>query len=329
MWELFWIFIKVSLLLLVCAFIYESFYYIKEFILYKKSGYEKISGKSYFDFLKMSRNEKLGFYGEYKTFCILKKYEKESKFISNLYIKDEDNRTTEIDLIMINPKGIFVFESKNVSGYIYGNPEKKYWTQYIGKNNKIELFNPIWQNKKHIQYIYKVLGEEFRGKTTSYIVFSERCKLKATSRYGEFIVLKREYLKTNIDNLIKSQPTIFTNEDIENIYSKLLQNCQITLDEKVKHVIDIKKNIENIKDNYVYLNNDELTTKLKEYRKVKSNELNYKPYFIFNDETLSLLVEKRPKTLEELKSIKGFSTFKIDTYGKDILKIITCKIKKN
>ena len=73
--------------------------------------------------------------------------------ISNLYIKDEDNRTTEIDLIMINPKGIFVFESKNVSGYIYGNPEKKYWTQYIGKNNKIELFNPIWQNKKHIQYI--------------------------------------------------------------------------------------------------------------------------------------------------------------------------------
>ena len=135
MWELFLLFIKLSLLLLIGAFIYELFYYIKEFTLYKISGYEKISNKSYFDFLKMPKNKKLGFYGEYRTFCILKKYEKESKFISNLYIKDEDDKTTEIDLIMINPKGIFVFESKNISGYIYGNPEKKYWTQYIGKNN--------------------------------------------------------------------------------------------------------------------------------------------------------------------------------------------------
>lgn len=329
MWDLFWLFVKLSLLMLLCAFIYELFYYVKEFILYKISGYEEISKKSYFDFLKMPQNKKLGFYGEYRTFRILKKYEKESKFISNLYIKDEDNKTTEIDLIMIHPKGIFVFESKNISGYIYENPEKKYWAQYIGKNNKIDLFNPIWQNKKHIQYIYKVLGEDFRGKTTSYIVFSERCKLKATSRYGEFIVLKREYLKNNIDNFIKSQPVIFASNEIDEIYNKLLNNCHITSEDEVKHVVDIKKNIENIKDNYVYLNDEQLLSKLREYRKNKSKELNYKPYFIFNDETLYLLLEKRPKTLEELKNIKGFSDFKIEKYGRDILEIISYKIKKN
>ena len=42
----------------------------------------------------------------------------DGKFLFNLYIPKNQNETTEIDIILICKKGIFVFESKNYRGLI-------------------------------------------------------------------------------------------------------------------------------------------------------------------------------------------------------------------
>ena len=47
-------------------------------------------------------------------------------------------RTSEIDLLMIHEKGIFVFESKNYSGWIFGSADQLHWTQSL-QNGK-----PLW-----------------------------------------------------------------------------------------------------------------------------------------------------------------------------------------
>lgn len=39
--------------------------------------------------------------------------------------------TYEIDLIMISETGIYVFESKNYSGWIFGDEKQRYWTQIL------------------------------------------------------------------------------------------------------------------------------------------------------------------------------------------------------
>ena len=97
--------------------------------------------------------------------------------MTNVYLPKEDGTTTEIDLIMITATGIYVFESKNYSGWIFGDENTKFWTQSLKGGKKYRFYNPIWQNKKHISVLKKHLrldNNVFR----SYIIFSERCELK-------------------------------------------------------------------------------------------------------------------------------------------------------
>lgn len=49
---------------------------------------------------------------------------------------------TEVDLIYINTSGIYVIESKNYSGWIFGDFKQKYWTQTF-KTEKHKFYNPV------------------------------------------------------------------------------------------------------------------------------------------------------------------------------------------
>lgn len=58
--------------------------------------------------------------------------------------------TTQIDHIIISTHGIFVIETKNYSGWIFGSEKSSYWTQ-INYKNKNKFQNPLRQNYKHIK----------------------------------------------------------------------------------------------------------------------------------------------------------------------------------
>lgn len=61
---------------------------------------------------------------------------------------------------------------------------------------------------------------------------------------------------------------------------------------------------------------------LKDYRYKQSVKEKIKPYFIFNNAQLEEIIRTNPKTLEELKAVKGFGDAKCLKYGKDILMIL-------
>jgi hypothetical protein len=71
--------------------------------------------------------------GEYLVYKVLQNYEKDgAKFLFNCYLpKNNNNDTTEIDVIMIHNSGIYVFESKNYSGWIFGSEHQQKWTQTL------------------------------------------------------------------------------------------------------------------------------------------------------------------------------------------------------
>ena len=76
---------------------------------YKKSSYYKVTNNSVLEVVLDK-----GKLGEYLTYKNLIQYEEMgAKFLFNLYISKENDKTTELDLIMITKKGILVFESKN------------------------------------------------------------------------------------------------------------------------------------------------------------------------------------------------------------------------
>lgn len=66
----------------------------------------------------------------------------------------DGSHTTQIDHIVISIYGIFIIETKNYKGWIYGHAYSDYWTQNIW-GNKYSLYNPILQNNNHIRFLLR------------------------------------------------------------------------------------------------------------------------------------------------------------------------------
>lgn len=66
-----------------------------------------------------------------------------------------------------------------------------------------------------------------------------------------------------------------------------------------------------------------LETNLKNFRKEKSKELRVPAFLIIHQSTIELIAKEKPKTLEDLKKIKGIGKRTIEKYGQEILEIIS------
>lgn len=69
----------------------------------------------------------------------------------------DDGETTQIDHVVLSCKGIFVIETKNFEGSIFGRAEDAKWTQVLGRN-KFSFQNPIRQNFRHTRFLSDRLG---------------------------------------------------------------------------------------------------------------------------------------------------------------------------
>ena len=64
--------------------------------------------------------------------------------------------STQIDHVVVSRYGVFVIETKNYSGWIFGNEKSKVWTQVLyGEKHKFQ--NPLRQNYKHTKAIESFL----------------------------------------------------------------------------------------------------------------------------------------------------------------------------
>lgn len=88
--------------------------------------------------------------------------------IKNVTLPTESG-TTQIDHILVSRFGIFVIETKNMRGWIFGGAKQKQWTQQIFKH-KSRFQNPLFQNYKHTKTLESLL-ELRSGSVISLIVF--------------------------------------------------------------------------------------------------------------------------------------------------------------
>jgi restriction system protein len=73
----------------------------------------------------------------------------------NVTLPTEDG-TTQIDHIIVSRYGVFVIETKNMKGWIFGSPDQSTWTQKIYRRT-IPFQNPLRQNYKHTQTLQSAL----------------------------------------------------------------------------------------------------------------------------------------------------------------------------
>lgn len=185
--------------------------------------------------------ENAGQFGEFSTEFALTNDNLEGEFVvlKNVYLPMQ-GKTTEIDLLMIHEKGIFVFESKNYSGWIFGDAEQLNWTQSLQNGEKHRFYNPIRQNGTHIKALAEYLQKPVSA-FVSYIVFSERCSLKKVPDDTAQVVIVRRpnMLKRLRDTLNKSLP-IYSPAEIQAMADKLKALTNKSDAEKQLHIDNIK-----------------------------------------------------------------------------------------
>ncbi len=171
-----------------------------------------------------------GRYLEYLTYKSLRHFEKNGgKFLFNLLIPKKQGGTTEIDVLLICSKGLFVFECKNYDGWIFGNEMQKKWTQTLPKGrslcHKEHFYNPIMQNASHIKHLKNLIGKNLPMR--SIIVFSDRCEFKNfTIKSNNISIIKHFKISSVVSKICNQIKEIYTETEINNIYSKLYPYTQ-------------------------------------------------------------------------------------------------------
>jgi restriction system protein len=64
--------------------------------------------------------------------------------------------TTQIDHVVVSPSGVFVVETKNMKGWIFGSADQAEWTQIVFRR-KSRFQNPMRQNFKHLKAVEAIL----------------------------------------------------------------------------------------------------------------------------------------------------------------------------
>lgn len=210
---------------------------------YKSGAYYQVTKLPYY-----SIRSNTGRYGEYLTYKQLKHMETNgAKFLFNVYIPKGNGETAEIDVLMICPKGIFVFESKNYSGWIFGDESQKNWYQTLpagrGRSHKEPFYNPVMQNRSHIKHLKSLLGEQFPMR--SIIVFSDRCTLKRVQiKSNDIRVINRYNVAPVVSAICNQTPTdILSDRNITELYNKLYPFTQVDEIAKAQHIANIRNNL--------------------------------------------------------------------------------------
>lgn len=183
----------------------------------------------------------VGFMGEVWTKEALSKLnKKEYKVLNNIMI-DVDNKTYQIDHIVISKYGIFVIETKQYNGYITGSEYDKNWCLKAG-NKKIYINNPMCQNYGHVVALSKKLNLDM-DKFIPIVCIPSTAKVNVKSR----IPVARN---TNIVNIIKnyqqeiiSKPALF----YEEIKKANITDCKT----KKEHIVRTRAIINAKKSNMV------------------------------------------------------------------------------
>lgn len=219
-------------MLFILVFCVAALYFFIDYSKYEKSSYKSTTDYNY---SKVRFNA--GFYGEYLSFNILDEIEGKKFILTNVYLPKEKGGTTEIDVVMIHEKGIFVIESKNYSGWIYGSEKNKTWTQTFKSGRKEKFYNPIWQNQTHIKTLMRVLSLEDSTCVKSIIAFSERCTLKKVEVNSTDVkVINRNDLRRTVKNIIKDKDVIFTIDELIDFYCILKSYTNVSEEVKEEHI---------------------------------------------------------------------------------------------
>jgi hypothetical protein len=119
---------------------------------------------------------------------------KKFKVLNNLLLEHNGN-ISQIDHVVVSVFGIFVIETKNYSGWIFGDDKSEYWTQVI-YGSKRRFRNPVKQNWSHVYFLQGILANRKHIKYFPIVAFTGSAELKSIKT--DCLVTYKELLYQNV-----------------------------------------------------------------------------------------------------------------------------------
>ena len=159
---------------------------------------------------------------------LLKKGIPAQTIFHDLYFINKSGSISQVDLVVPTKVGIIVFEIKEYGGWLFGTGNRTNWTQVLsyGKE-KYQFYNPIMQNKKHIESIIKQEDQFKNIPFFSVVVFFGNCEFKDISAVPEDVYLIKSWEVNDIVEKILSdnQPAKYVNKlKIVELLSQAVKN---------------------------------------------------------------------------------------------------------
>ena len=206
----------------------------------------------------LTSNVGKGMIGEFQVGRVLKKLAYKYGGIEfHDFMFEDDKSSSQIDNMLLTQKALYVIEVKNYKGMIFGNEQHLNWTQTVkhvnqkkGKNGKKyyktnitkhSFYNPVKQNKTHINKIKSLTDIPERIPVVNIVVFGKRAKLKNVTVEAPNYAIHYWEIKKLIDKLESGYTEIMhLNDQIEFVDTLFNINIKDKKRRK-KHVKDLKK----------------------------------------------------------------------------------------
>ncbi|WP_368645706.1 HRDC domain-containing protein [Alkalibacterium putridalgicola] len=275
--------------------------------------------------------------------------------LHDLYL-EEDDLSAQIDYLVVTKKLTFIIECKNLYGNIDINNAGDFvrTTEYKGVKKKEGIYSPITQNQRHMDLLKKIRVESKNNVLTKFISerYFDEFNIPVVVLANPKTVLNAKYAKKEVkdkviraDQLVRYIKEAYKRSDSAVLSDKeLLDRAQSYLDLHKERIKDYTKKYEPYTlnsdkqetDDTDHLDMKTKTTinepssakkkdlyeELKEFRLSRSRSENIKAYYIFSNKQLTALIDKMPKSKEELQSVNGFGKAKVEKYGDEIVNII-------
>lgn len=180
--------------------------------------------------------------GERRVSKVLNKLAKKygGTVINDIMIPGENNKTSQIDHIYASRYGVFVVETKNYAGRIYGTNDQREWTQVLAfGNTKNKLYNPVKQNQTHIIRLKQLLDRNVD--LISVVVFLRADLTNVTSDYV--------YTISGLRRLLGGRSFVLSGLDVEYVTNRIMDYKLNPVKDNKKHVQEIRQMKRDIDNN--------------------------------------------------------------------------------
>lgn len=152
--------------------------------------------------------------------------------MQNVTLPLKNDGSSQIDVVLLSKRGVFVIEVKAFRGIIKGKVEDEHWTQSRGFNSR-DFRNPLRQNQSHLHALNECIGVPM-GLMHSVVVFGREGRFKDPIADN---VIHLDKLR----ELIRAvEPNKLTDAQLIDLVGKTelqrLPQCQATDDKHIEYV---------------------------------------------------------------------------------------------